>query len=81
MNLDLQNPLQAKIADLLWVADSQVAVDAILKAFGHDAHVVHDMMIAATYDDIGENDVLEADEAIRRIMKEFDDGQNVRRTV
>lgn len=68
MNLDLQNPLQAKIADLLWVADSQVAVDAILKAFGHDAHVVHDMMIAETYDSMDEKEFPEANAVIRQIM-------------
>ena len=69
MDLNLQNPLQVKIANLLWVADSQTAVDTILHAFGHDARVVHGMMIASNYDDIDETDLTEATEVIRRVMK------------
>lgn len=58
MELKLQNEAQHKIADLLWVAQSQDEVNSILRVFGHDARVVHNMMIAAVYDDI--EDVSEA---------------------
>ena len=52
MELKLQNPAQVKIADLLWVAQSQEEVNSILRVFGHDARVVYEMMIAATFDDV-----------------------------
>lgn len=52
MELQLQNPAQHKIADLLWVAQSQDEVNAILRVFGHDARVVYEMMIAATFDEV-----------------------------
>ena len=52
MELQLQNAAQHKIADLLWVAQTEAEVRAILRVFGHDAYVVYHMMIAATFDDI-----------------------------
>jgi hypothetical protein len=64
MELKLQNAAQVKIADLLWVAESQKEVDAILRVFGHDARVVYDMMIAATYDQV--EDTPDADRVIQQ---------------
>lgn len=52
MELKLQNPAQVKIADLLWVAETQEEVNVILKVFGHDARVVYELMTAATFDQI-----------------------------
>lgn len=57
MELKLQNAAQVKIADLLWVAQSQEEVNAILRVFGHDARVVHAMMIAATFDEVDNTDL------------------------
>ena len=59
MELKLQNATQHKIADLLWVAQSQQEVNVILKVFGHDAYVVYNMMIAATFDQVEETHLAE----------------------
>ncbi len=63
MELKLQNAAQHKIADLLWVAQSQQEVNAILRVFGHDAQVVYNMMVAETFDDV---DSVEDAEAVLR---------------
>lgn len=52
MELQLQTAAQHKIADLLWVAETQDEVNSILRVFGHDARVVYELMIAATFDDV-----------------------------
>ena len=59
MELKLQNATQHKIADLLWVAQSQQEVNVILKVCGHDAYVVYNMMIAATFDQVEETHLAE----------------------
>jgi hypothetical protein len=64
MELKLQNPAQVKIADLLWVAETQEEVNVILKVFGHDARVVYELMTAATFDQI--EDTPDADRVIQR---------------
>jgi hypothetical protein len=66
MELKLQNAAQVKIADLLWVAQSQKEVDSILRVFGHDARVVYNMMIAATCDQV--TDTPDADRVIQRLI-------------
>jgi len=66
MELQLQNKAQHKIADLLWVAQSQQEVNSILRVFGHDAHVVYNMMVAATFDQI--TDTPDADRVIQRLI-------------
>lgn len=63
MELKLQNAAQVKIADLLWVAQSQEEVHSILRVFGHDARVVYELMIAATFDEV--QDTHEADMVIK----------------
>jgi len=64
MELKLQNPAQVKIADMLWVAETQEEVNVILKVFGHDARVVYELMTAATFDQI--EDTPDADRVIDR---------------
>lgn len=59
MELHLKNQVQASIADLFWVAQSQEEVDVILKAFGHDARVVYEMMLAASFDQVQETHLAE----------------------
>ena len=59
MELQLANPVQHKIADLLWAAESHAEVDKIIRVFGHDARVVYNMMVAATYDEVDSTDVAE----------------------
>ena len=66
MELRLQNPAQVKIADLLWVAETQEEVNSILRVFGHDARVVYNMMLAATFDQV--EDTPDADRVIKRIV-------------
>ena len=59
MELKLQNKTQVAIADLLWVAQSQEEVDVILKVFGHDARVVYNLMLAASFDQVQETHLAE----------------------
>ena len=66
MELQLQNAAQHKIADLLWVAQSQQEVNAILRVFGHDARVVYEMMIAATFDEVEHTQ--DAERVIQRLV-------------
>ncbi len=66
MELQLQNAAQHKIADLLWVAQSQQEVNSILRVFGHDAHVVYNMMIAATFDEVEHTQ--DADRVIKALI-------------
>jgi len=64
MELKLQNSTQVAIADLLWVAQSEEEVAVILKVFGHEARVVYELMLAATFDQI--EDTPDADRVIDR---------------
>lgn len=66
MELQLQNAAQHRIADLLWVAESQDEVNSILRVFGHDAQVVYHMMVAATFDDV--DNTHEADMVVQRLV-------------
>lgn len=66
MELQLQNKAQHKIADLLWVAQSQQEVNSILRVFGHDAHVVYNMMVAATFDEVEHTQ--DAERVIQRLI-------------
>lgn len=59
MELKLQNKTQVAIADLFWVAQTQEEVAVILKVFGHDARVVYDMMLAASFDQVQETHLAE----------------------
>lgn len=66
MELQLQNPAQHKIADLLWAAQTMDEVNAVLRVFGHDAHVVYNMMIAATFDQV--DNTQDADRVIKALL-------------
>ena len=59
MELKLQTAAQVAIADLLWVAQSEEEVNVILKVFGHDARVVYDLMLAASFDQVEETHLAE----------------------
>jgi len=59
MELQLQNANQHRIADLLWNAQNQKQVNIILRLFGHDAHVVFNMMMAAYFDECMDTDIAE----------------------
>jgi hypothetical protein len=63
MELKLQNPAQVKIADLLWNAQTMAEVQSIIRVFGHDARVVYDLMVAATFDEV--EDVTQAEQVLR----------------
>lgn len=52
MEILFANKRQVEIADLLWVANSQKEVDAVIRKFGHEAVVVQQMIIAAAFDEI-----------------------------
>ena len=59
MELVLKTVRQQMIADLLWVAQTQEEVNVILKVFGHDARVVYDLMLAASFDQVQETHLAE----------------------
>ena len=60
MELQLANQNQHRIANLLWEAKDNKAVSLILREFGHDAHVVYHMMMAAHFDTIDDTDLAES---------------------
>ncbi len=64
MELKLQSKIQCQIADLLWEAKSLEEVDKIIRVFGHDARVVYNMMVAATFDQV--EDTQTADRVIQQ---------------
>ena len=57
MELQLANQNQHRIANLLWEAKDHRTVTLILREFGHDAHVVYHMMMAAHFDTIDDTDL------------------------
>lgn len=65
MEIVFANKRQVEIADLLWAADSQKEVDAVIRVFGHDAIVVQQMMIAAAFDQVEDLD------QARNILEKF----------
>ena len=67
MELKLQSKLQTQIADLLWEAQTTAEVDRIVRIFGHDARVVYNMMVAATFDQI--EDTNDADRVIAQLKR------------
>ena len=60
MELQLQNAAQHKIADLLWNAQDMKEVNMILRVFGHEAEVVYNLMVAATFDEVEDTGQAEA---------------------
>jgi hypothetical protein len=52
MEIQFKTDEQKRIADLLWACQSQAEVNVVLRAFGLQAYIVKEMIIAATYDDV-----------------------------
>lgn len=52
MEITFANQRQVEIADLLWVAQSQKEVDAVIRKYGREAVVVQHMMVAAAFDNV-----------------------------
>ena len=52
MKIDIvfANPLQVKIADLMWNADSFDEVQRITSDYGKDGRIVYEMMMAEIFD-------------------------------
>jgi hypothetical protein len=63
MEIQFRTNEQKRIADLLWSCQSQAEVNVVLRAFGLQAYVVKEMIIAATYDDV--TDVALAQQALK----------------
>jgi hypothetical protein len=59
MQIDFKTDEQKRIADLLWNCQSQQEVNIVIRAFGIQAQIVKEMIIAATYDQIQETDLAE----------------------
>lgn len=56
MQIQLQNSLQHKIADMLWTAKSE-DVKVILATYGKDAQIVYNLMLAEIFDDIDDTEL------------------------
>ncbi len=54
MELVLQTPRQRMIADLLWVCNTGEEVAVVIKAFGHEAESIRQLMIATALDEVTE---------------------------
>jgi hypothetical protein len=52
MDIEFKTAEQRRIADLLWACQSQEEVNVVLRAFGLQAYIVKEMIIAATYDNV-----------------------------
>ena len=63
MEIQFKTDEQKRIADLLWACQSQAEVNVVLRAFGLQAYIVKEMIIAATYDDV--EDVALAQQALK----------------
>jgi hypothetical protein len=60
MEIQFRTAEQRRIADLLWSCETNKEVDVVLRAFGLEAYVVREMLVAATFDDIVEVDLAQA---------------------
>lgn len=67
MEIQFANQTQAKIADLMWEAESFEEVDNIIKVFGHDAVVVYHMIAAHSFDEV--DDVAVAKDILEKIFQ------------
>jgi hypothetical protein len=59
MEIQFRTAEQRRIADLMWACETNQEVNVLLRAFGVEAYVVREMLIAATFDDIVEVDLAE----------------------
>ena len=65
MDIQFRTAEQARIADLLWSCQSQQEVNVVLKIFGLEGHIVKEMILAATYDDLANEDVALAQQVLQ----------------
>jgi len=65
------SPLQHEIADRIWNSESESEVEDIIAQYGSSAVTVHELMIAAHYDDAiqGYDDVELAQQVIDNLCK------------
>ena len=66
MDIEFKTKEQRQIADLLWACQSQAEVNVVLRAFGLQAYIVKEMILAAVYDDV--TDVALAQQALKPYM-------------
>jgi len=57
MKIKFSNQLQCHIADLLWKTENLEDAMVLAKRFGPDGRVVLDMILAASLDDLVQDDV------------------------
>lgn len=62
MEIQFANKRQVEIADLLWSAQSMEEVEKIIRVFDHDARVVYNMILAASFDEV--SDLTEAQQVL-----------------
>lgn len=62
MEIQFANKRQVEIADLLWSAQSMEEVEKIIRIFDHDARVVYNMILAASFDEV--SDLTEAQQVL-----------------
>jgi hypothetical protein len=65
MEIQFKTDEQRRIADLLWNCQSQQEVNIVIRAFGVQAQVVKEMILAATFDDMAKEDVSLAQQALK----------------
>ena len=68
MDIQFKTAEQARIADLLWSCQSQAEVNVVLRAFGIEGYIVKEMILAATYDDLANEDVALAQHYLKPYM-------------
>lgn len=66
MDIMFENKRQCAIADLLWAANTEQEVQAVIRVFGREAEVVYNMMVAAAFDEV--NDVTQAQELLEKFQ-------------
>ena len=57
MEIKFATSTQSKIADLLWEAIDMAEVNKLLRVFGIDGHIVYNMILAHTFDQITDTDL------------------------
>ncbi len=59
MEIRFANQIQMNIADLMWEAKDMDEVNKLIRVFGTDGHIVYNMILAYTFDQITETDLAE----------------------
>lgn len=63
MEIQFRTDEQRRIADLMWACQTNEEVNVVLRAFGLEAYIVREMLVAATYDEV--EDVALAQQALK----------------